>query len=104
MNPRRIEIAVRRGRLIERIAVQRAALGMQLQPVSHALGIVDRVVAATRAGASYLRQHPAIVGGVVALLAAIRPRRAWRWGRRGFVAWRSWRAMRERFRVLESRL
>lgn len=103
MNQRSIEIAVQRGRLIERIAVQRAALGMQLKPVSHALGIVDRVVVATRAGASYVRQHPAIVGGLAALLAVIRPRRAWRWGRRGFVAWRSWRAIRERFHVLESR-
>ncbi|MBI4742679.1 MAG: hypothetical protein HY777_14270 [Betaproteobacteria bacterium] len=92
------DLAVRRGRLIERIAFQRADLGRRAQPVQRALYGADRALAAVRKGSDYVRSHPGIVGSFVATfvaaLAVLKPRRVWRWGRRGFVAWRTWTALR----------
>ena len=51
---------------------------------------------ATRSGAEYLRQHSGYVAAAVALLVVIKPGRAWRWAKRGFVAWRLWRSLRQR--------
>ena len=91
-----IERAVRRGQLIERIATQRAALATHSRPLRQALETTDRALAATRSGADYLRQHPAYVAAAVALLVVVKPRRAWRWAKRGFVAWRLWQSLRQR--------
>ncbi|MFZ2855289.1 MAG: YqjK-like family protein [Rhodocyclaceae bacterium] len=103
MAQRLIEIGVRRGRLIERIASQRALLGQQLEPVRSALHSADRASAGLRAGIGYLRQHPGIVLAAVAVLAILKPRRTWRWAQRGFVAWRAWRAVRAQLAAFGSR-
>lgn len=95
MNQRLIDIGIRRGRLIERIASQRALLGEQLQPVRSVLNATDRGIAGVRSGIAYLRQHPGIVIATVALLVILKPRRAWRWAQRGFVVWRTWRMVRD---------
>lgn len=92
-----IELAVRRGRLLERIARERMTLGEQMQPVVQALGRVDQAVVLLRQGADWVRQHPLPVLGGVTLLAALRPRRAWRWGRRLFLAWKAVRGLQSRF-------
>ncbi|MBW7902000.1 MAG: YqjK-like family protein [Rhodocyclaceae bacterium] len=91
-----IELSLQRGRLQERIAAQRAALTTQLRPLADALDTADRGIAAARRGVDYLKRHPVEVGLGVALLAALRPRRAWRWGRRVFIAWHLWRRGRAR--------
>jgi len=88
------DLAVRRGRLIERIAFQRAELGRRAQPVQRALDGADRALAAVRKGSAYIRSHPGVVATFAAALAVLKPRRVWRWGRRGFVAWRTWIALR----------
>lgn len=90
------DIALRRGRLLERIAGQRADLGRRMQPVKQVLDGVDRGVLGVRRGARYLKNHPGIVVACLAALAVLKPRRVWRWGRRGFIAWRTWRALRLR--------
>lgn len=90
MNPRVIELAVRRGALQERIAAQRRALAAHAPPLRAACAAGD---AALR-GVDWLKHHPAAVGGAMALLVVLRPARAWRWARRGFLAWRGWQAMR----------
>ncbi len=94
MTNRMLEIGIRRGRLLERIAIQRAELGRQMQPVAAALATSDRIVAGTRRGFAYLKQHPGIVVAAVALLVALKPKRAWRWAQRGFFVWRTWRSLR----------
>ena len=94
MDQRLIDIGIRRGRLIERIARQRALLGEQLQPVRSVLDATDRSIAGVRSGIAYLRQHPTIIVAAVALLVVLKPRRVWRWAQRGFVVWRTWRALR----------
>jgi hypothetical protein len=93
MNKRVIDINLRRGRLLERISMQRARLVAEIQPVCHALHTVDRAAALVRTGSDYLKRHPGQVAIAVGLLAIIKPRILWRWARRGFVAWRTWRSV-----------
>jgi hypothetical protein len=94
MNQELIDLAIERGRLIERISSQRQLLGQQLQPVGDTLHATDRVVATVRNGCIYVRQNPHVVIAAVAVLVVLQPRRVWRWTRRGFFAWRTWRMLR----------
>lgn len=93
MEKRLIELHLQRGRLIERIASQRGTLTRQLAPVRATLDTTDRALAAVRDSACYLRQHPAAVAALAAALFALKPRMLWRWLQRGFLVWRSWRAL-----------
>ena len=52
------------------------------------------------AAAGWLRRHPQWPAGAAALLLALRPRRAFRWGWRVFAAWRTGRRL---WRWLERR-
>lgn len=88
-----IALAVRRGELRARIAAQRSELARHTEPVAGLLGKVDYVVA----GFHWLKGHPREVAAAAAALAVLRPRRAWRWLRRGLVVWKAVRAVRSRF-------
>ena len=90
-------IQLRRGRLLERIATQRDTLKSDLQPVVASLAATDRLWARARAGTDYVAQHLGVSLLTVAALIAIKPRRAWRWAKRGLFAWQSWRALSRRF-------
>ena len=103
MDQRLIDIGVRRGRLIERIASQRALLGQQMQPVHSILNATDRGLAGVRTGFAYLRQHPGIVVAAIVLLAVVKPRRAWRWARRSLIAWQTWRSLSARLAAFRLR-
>jgi hypothetical protein len=94
MDKRLIELHQQRGRLIERIAMQRVTLARELAPVRATLDTTDRALAAVRDSVCYLRQHPAAVAALAAALFALKPRMLWRWLQRGFLVWRSWRALR----------
>jgi hypothetical protein len=94
MEKRLIELHQQRGRLIERIATQRGTLARQLAPVRATLDTTDRALAVVRDSVCYLRQHPAAVAALAAALFAWKPRMLWRWLRRVFLVWRSWRALR----------
>ena len=94
MPNREIELALKRGRLQERIAAQRATLAAQMGPIVATLGTADRTITLGRSGIEYVRTHPLAVGAALAVLAALRPKRAWRWGRRAFLAWTAWRKLR----------
>ncbi len=85
-----MEFALRHGALRERIAAQRRALASHAWPLESALGGVDKALA----GVDWLKAHPAAVGVAVALAVAASPKRAWRWGSRGFFVWRGWRSVR----------
>ena len=92
------ELHVRRGRLLERVALQRAVLADQCYPVHIALDRTDRVVGSIQAAIHYLRVHP--LGSAALTFAAlyiVKPARAWRWSARVFSAWQTWRMLRERF-------
>jgi len=103
MNPALIDIGIRRGRLLERIAHQRAALGRDVQPVCDVLQAVDHGIARVRTVSGFLKRHPGLVLAAVALLVVLKPRRAWRLAKRGFVVWRLWRTLREQFARIELR-
>ncbi|SBT05929.1 conserved hypothetical protein [Candidatus Accumulibacter aalborgensis] len=94
MNQALLDLAVERGRLIERISTQRQLLGQQLQPLSSALQGADRAVSVVRNGADYVRQHPELVAATVLVLVVLKPNRMWRWTQRGLFAWRTWRLLR----------
>ncbi|MFO1345291.1 MAG: YqjK-like family protein [Rhodocyclaceae bacterium] len=96
MHKKEVELALKRGRLQERIAAQRVALAAQVVPIAGALATADRAVALGRSGVAYIRTHPLQVGAAFALLAILRPRRVWRWSRRAFIAWGAWRKLRAR--------
>ena len=94
MQNRQIELALKQGRLQERIATQRAALAAQIKPVAGALETADAAIATGRSGIDYIKHHPGQVGAAFAVLAILRPKRVWQWGRRAFVAWSLWRKLR----------
>ena len=103
MNHQLIEIHRQRGRLLERIAGQRAALSRDLQPVRASLSSVDRVVGRIRSVTDYIKRHPSIAALAVAGLFAIKTERAWRWTKRAFFAWRAWRAFGDKLTALGTR-
>jgi hypothetical protein len=90
------EVYVQRGRLLERIALQRAVLGQELEPVEQALAKADQVVAGVNAGIGYIKQHPALAALGAAVLFALQGRRVLRLAQRGFFLWKAWQSLRER--------
>jgi hypothetical protein len=91
-----IELAERRGRLLERITAQRAALGRELAPVSQALAFTGRVADRYHSALSWLRARPLVTGLLVAGLFLLRPRRSWRLARWGLLGWRLWKRFGDR--------
>ena len=104
MNHRLTELHVRRGRLLERIATQRAMLSYDAEPVRLALDKVDRVLFRVHSATDYLKRHPGIAGLALAILFALRAKRVWRWGRRAFIVWRTVRRFSDRLAGLGLRV
>jgi hypothetical protein len=90
MNPQRLKLAMRHGALRARIDAQRLALGQHVWPLEAACVVADKGIA----GVDWLKQHPLPVGVAVAVLAILKPSRAWRWAKRGVFLWRSWKTVR----------
>lgn len=90
MSAKAIELAVRRGALAERIASQRAALKQHASGLETLCAGGDTLLL----GVDWLKHHPAAVGAAVFAVVLARPRRAWRWARRGIFLWRGWRSLR----------
>ncbi len=84
MNPKLIELAEHRTTLVARAATQRAELSQALAPWRRPLAVVDQGLVAVR----YIRNHAALLAGVAAFVVPIRPLRAARWLRRGWLVWR----------------
>jgi hypothetical protein len=103
MNPGLNELHLRRGRLLERIATQRAALRRDAQPVYAALYKTDRVLARVRAAVDYVKQHPSIAALGVAALFFMKGNRVWRLAKRGFIAWRVWQTFGNKLAALRGR-
>ena len=90
MNPKFLELATRHGVLKARIDEQRRTLVRHSVPLEAALARGDAVLK----GVDWLKHHPAAVGVAVFVAVVARPRRAWRWARRGIFLWRGWQAIR----------
>jgi hypothetical protein len=87
VNRRLAQIQVRRERLMAKAAAQREEVALLLSPWAKPLAVADRGVAA----AAYVKAHPSIVLLAAAALVVLSPRRAFRWARTGFAAWRAYR-------------
>lgn len=93
MQTRLIELHEQRGRLLERVAVQRRTLAQQVEPLKGALHVGNRLTQLVNDGKAYLQQNPMIVAALLVALVVFRPRTAFRWARRGLVAWRALRSV-----------
>jgi hypothetical protein len=97
MDARLIELYVQRGRLRERIGVQRGQLARELAPLSTALHAADRTHYQVRLVQAWLATHPAIVTAVVVTILMWRPRSVLSAARWGYSAWRSWTRLKHWF-------
>ncbi len=95
MNQRLIDLYVQRGRLRERIGVQRGLVARELAPLGTALQTVDRGRALLHQARLWLSAHPALVTTAAVALLVWRPRAVVRTVRRGFYLWRNWSRLRE---------
>ncbi|MBP9218232.1 MAG: YqjK-like family protein [Sterolibacterium sp.] len=87
---RRIELALRKQRLLLKSASLRLDLANQVGTLSPAFAAVDRLRAAGR----WLRRHPQVPVAVLTALLVARPRAVFRWAQRGWFLWqvvRRWR-------------
>jgi hypothetical protein len=97
MDERLIELYVQRGRLRERIGVQRGQLARELAPLSSGLQLLDRAVNLARQAQVWMATHPMVVTAVVVAVVVWRPRSVWRTLRWGYSTWRSWARLRAWF-------
>lgn len=84
------QLAERRRQLVAQAAAQRTALAHTMEPWRARLALADHGVAAFH----YIARHPALIAGAVLVLAALRPRRAGKWLRRGWLVWQIGRRLR----------
>ena len=92
MNQRLLELAHKRGRLTARIQAQREALAADAWPVAATLEAAD----SGARGLQWLKTHPGTVGAGLTLSFILRPKRVFRWLRRGYLAWRGYTTLRQR--------
>lgn len=81
-----VDLALRKQRLILKSTALRASMAEDAQPLQPLFTGADRVVM----GVHWIRQRPQVAAVALAALVVLRPRKAWRWGRRGFVLWKTW--------------
>ena len=90
MDERLIELYVQRGRLRERVSVQRREAARALTPISDALRALDRTHAQFRQSQGWLAAHPAVVAAAAVALLVWRPRSVVTAARWGYLVWRRW--------------
>ena len=81
MSDRFDQLNAHHSNLLARIAVQRAELGTTAEEIEHQLGRVDRGLAAIRG----VLRSPVMIGGVIAVVALVGPRRLLRWSSKGLM-------------------
>jgi hypothetical protein len=84
MNAKLIELAERRAVLVRRAATQRVELSQALVTWRGSLAMVDQGLVAVR----YIRNHAALLVGLVAVVGPLRSLRVVKWLRRGWLVWR----------------
>jgi hypothetical protein len=75
------QLSAHHSNLLARCAVQRRQLGESAEEIEHELGRVDRGLAAVRR----VLRHPVMIGGAVAVVALVGPRRLLRWATSGLM-------------------
>ena len=87
---RQQQLAARCEALQARNAELRRQLAERSRTLQVPLAVADRVLAGLR----WLRAHPEWLLAAAATLLVLRPRRAWRLGRRLWSGWRLWQKLR----------
>lgn len=90
MNPRIVELALKKQRLQLQAAAQRVMILRALQSASPAFGVADKA----RAAARWAKAHPEWLAGAAAVLLVARPRAFFRWTKRGLFIWQALRRLR----------
>lgn len=88
--------AIQRGRLLERIALQRQGLQATLAPLGEVLNTADQVIAGAERMQRWLRANPLAVGMGLFVLVIWRPKGAFKLARNGLLGWRTWRLVRRK--------
>jgi hypothetical protein len=83
MNKKLTRLAERRERLVVQAAAQRTALAQNIAPWRIPLALADQGLAALR----FIKSHPALIVGGVAVLVALRPGSLGKWLQRGWLTW-----------------
>jgi hypothetical protein len=91
MSARLLELALKKQRLQFRSDLLREEWRAHARGLAPVFGAADQV----RAGYLWLRRHPELVVGAGVAVVVARPRVAWRWLRRGLLAWQFWRKGRQ---------
>jgi len=91
MRERLVALAERRARLVARAQVERATIDALLAPTDGAVSLAALLFRTARRALEEVRRHPLIAVAGVALLVALRPRRAIAWLARAWSLWRFYR-------------
>jgi hypothetical protein len=90
MNPKIVELALKKQRLQLQVAAQRVMIMQAFESASPAFGVAEKV----RSGVRWAKSHPEWLAGIGVALLVARPRAFFRWAKRGFFVWRSLRRLR----------
>lgn len=97
MNHRRAAaLAQRQRRLLARSGELRLHLAAEAAVLQRPLELADRV----HQGWRWLRTHPEVPLVGLVVVAVLRPRRAWRWGMRLWLGWRTLQRVQRRLRAI----
>lgn len=99
MDARLIELYVERGRLRERIGIQRAQLARELEPVVQAMHAMDRTRSRLHLVGQWMAAHPGIVAAVSVAVLVWRPRAVLKTAGKGVYLWRNWARWRDWLRI-----
>ena len=104
MNHQLDNLLMQRGRLLERIASQRDVLRNDFAPVEAALSRADSAVAGVHSFVDYIRRHPAITSVALAGVLIFKGKTMWRWAKRAFSLWQTWRMVQATLQDLGGRV
>jgi len=102
MRARLLLLAERRAKLAARASVERESLAAFMARTDGAVLMANRAAAASRRLLEELRRQPLLVAAGVALLIALRPRRALGWALKGWTLWRTIRSAQRWWQLLSA--
>jgi hypothetical protein len=94
MRERLLALAERRARLVAQAQSERATINALLAPADAAAALASSLFAAALHVQEQARRYPLAVAAGMALLVALRPKRAITWLSRGWSLWRLYRGAR----------